>query len=97
MYPECSLPPHGSTTASPAAEKSSYAQASAARVTLSQDGQHLVFTVTDDGTGFHPATTPMGTGLQGIADRLAALDGTVGITSAPGHGTQITGRIRAIR
>jgi signal transduction histidine kinase len=72
-----------------------YAQASAARVTLSQDGQHLVFTITDDGTGFNPATTPMGTGLQGIADRLAALDGTVDITSAPGHGTQITGRIPA--
>jgi signal transduction histidine kinase len=59
-----------------------------------QDGQHLVFTVTDDGTGFNPATTPMGTGLQGIADRLAALDGTVGITSAAGHGTQIIGAER---
>jgi signal transduction histidine kinase len=72
-----------------------YAQASAARVTLCQDGQHLMFTVADDGTGFDPATTPMGTGLQGITDRLAALGGTVGITSAPGHGTQITGRIPA--
>jgi len=72
-----------------------YAQASAARVTLCQDGQYLVFTVADDGTGFDPATTQMGTGLQGITDRLAALGGTAGITSAPGHGTQITGRIPA--
>ena len=72
-----------------------YAQASAARVTLCHDGQHLMFTVADDGTGFDPATTPMGTGLQGITDRLAALGGTVGITSAPGYGTQITGRIPA--
>jgi len=72
-----------------------YAQASAARVTLCHDGQYLMFTVADDGTGFDPATTPMGTGLQGITDRLAALGGTVGITSAPGYGTQITGRIPA--
>jgi signal transduction histidine kinase len=72
-----------------------YAQASAARVTLCQDGQYLAFTVADDGTGFDRATTPMGTGLQGITDRLAALGGTVDITSAPGRGTQITGRIPA--
>jgi signal transduction histidine kinase len=72
-----------------------YAHASAVRVTLCHDGQYLMFTVADDGTGFDPATTPMGTGLQGITDRLAALGGTVGITSAPGRGTQITGRIPA--
>ena len=72
-----------------------YAHASAARVTLSQDGPALVFTVEDDGTGFDPATTPMGTGLQGIADRLAALGGTIEITSAPGHGTRVTGRVPA--
>ena len=72
-----------------------YAQASAAQVTVSQDGQYLVFTVTDDGTGFDPAATPMGTGLQGITDRLAALGGTVNLTSAPGRGTQVTGRIPA--
>ena len=34
-----------------------YAQASAAHVTLCHDGQRLVFTVTDDGKGFDPATT----------------------------------------
>jgi signal transduction histidine kinase len=72
-----------------------YAHASAARVTLGQDGPSLVFAVEDDGTGFDPATTPMGTGLQGIADRLAALGGTVEITSAPGHGTRVTGQVPA--
>ena len=70
-----------------------YAHASAARVTLGHDDQHLTFTVTDDGTGFDPATTPMGTGLQGMMDRLAALGGTLDITSIPGHGAKITGRV----
>ena len=69
-----------------------YAHASAAKVTLRQDGPHLTFTVADDGQGFDPATTPTGSGLQGITDRLAALGGTIDITSAPSHGTQITGR-----
>jgi signal transduction histidine kinase len=71
-----------------------YAQASAAQVTLCGDGQHLVFTVTDDGKGFDPATTK-GTGLQGMADRLGALGGTIDITSTPGRGTQLTGRVPA--
>jgi signal transduction histidine kinase len=74
-----------------------YAQAPVARVTLCQEGPCLAFTIADDGTGFDPATTPMGTGLQGITDRLAALGGTLDIASAPGHGTQVTGRVPAAR
>jgi signal transduction histidine kinase len=72
-----------------------YAQAPAARVSLRHDGQCLAFTVEDDGTGFDPASTPMGTGLQGISDRLGALGGTIDITSTPGHGTRVTGRVHA--
>jgi signal transduction histidine kinase len=72
-----------------------YAQASAARVTLCHDGRCLAFTVEDDGKGFDEATTPAGSGLQGITDRLAALGGTIDITSAPGHGTRVTGRVPA--
>jgi copper chaperone CopZ len=70
-----------------------YAQASTAQVTLCGDGQYLVFTVTDDGKGFDPATTPKGTGLQGMTDRLGALGGTIDITYTPGHGTRLTGRV----
>jgi signal transduction histidine kinase len=72
-----------------------YAHASQAQVTLGPDGPCLAFTVADDGTGFDRAATPMGTGLQGIADRLAALGGTVEVDSAPGHGTRVTGRVPA--
>jgi signal transduction histidine kinase len=70
-----------------------YAQAQQARVAISQDGAALTFTVGDDGRGFDRAATPMGTGVQGMADRLAALGGTLRVTSAPGHGTQVTGRV----
>jgi signal transduction histidine kinase len=72
-----------------------YAHASATHVTLQHDGRCLAFTVTDNGTGFAPATTPRGTGLQGIADRLGALGGTIDITSTPGRGTRLTGRVPA--
>ncbi|HEY7360940.1 MAG TPA: sensor histidine kinase [Streptosporangiaceae bacterium] len=70
-----------------------YAQAPAARVTLRPDGHGLAFTVEDDGQGFDPATTPRGTGLRGISDRLGALGGTADVTSAPGCGTRVTGRV----
>jgi signal transduction histidine kinase len=70
-----------------------YAQAGQARVTLGHDGRALTFTVGDDGRGFDQAATPMGTGVQGMADRLAALGGTLRVTSARGHGTQVTGRV----
>ncbi len=53
----------------------------------------LSFRVIDDGRGFDSAATGYGTGLQGIADRLAALGGEVEITSTPGAGTTIAGRL----
>ena len=68
-----------------------YARASQAAVALSCPGSHLEFTVTDDGTGFDTAKATYGTGLQGMADRLAAAGGTLRINSAPGLGTTISG------
>jgi signal transduction histidine kinase len=72
-----------------------YAEASKARVRLSEQNERLVFEVADDGRGFDTATTHHGTGLQGIADRLEALGGHVEITSAPGRGTTVVGRVPA--
>ncbi len=60
---------------------------------MSCPGGHLEFTVTDDGTGFDPATASHGTGLQGMADRLAAAGGTLRISSAPGLGTTVSGSL----
>jgi len=41
------------------------------------------------------AGTRDGTGLQGMADRLAALGGTLHIRSQPGQGTTLTDRLPA--
>jgi signal transduction histidine kinase len=72
---------------------SKYAGASMAVVRLSQTDKHLTFEVTDDGAGFEPAHTSYGSGLQGMADRLAALGGELDVRSAPGAGTDVTGRL----
>jgi signal transduction histidine kinase len=70
-----------------------YAAASRATVGLSCSGGSLRFTVTDDGAGFDPETTRHGTGLQGMADRLAALGGALHVRSQHGHGTTLTGQL----
>ena len=70
-----------------------YAEASSATVRLAQSNGSLVFEVADDGRGFDTTSTRFGTGLQGIADRLSALDGELAIRSEPGSGTKVRGRI----
>ena len=72
-----------------------YAGASRATVGLSYSDDSLRFTVTDDGAGFDTAASRHGTGLQGMADRLAALGGTLDVRSRPGHGTTISGYLPA--
>ena len=62
-------------------------------IVLTQAGDLVGFEVRDDGAGFDQAATVIGTGLQGIADRLAALGGTLRVRSAPGAGTTVTGRV----
>ena len=70
-----------------------HARATAATVRLSGSAGTLEFSVSDDGAGFPAAATRHGSGLQGMSDRLAAHGGTLTVTSQPGHGTTITGRL----
>ncbi len=67
---------------------------SATRVTISvwQDSR-LHFAVSDDGDGFDLQTTPYGTGLTNLDDRLSAAGGTMTIRSRRGHGTTLNGSI----
>jgi signal transduction histidine kinase len=55
--------------------------------------RQLHFRVRDDGAGFDVETTPWGTGLHNLRDRLEAVGGTMTIRSSPDHGTSIEGSI----
>ena len=59
------------------------------------DAGVVVVTVTDDGIG--GANAAAGTGLAGLADRVAALGGRLRVTSAPGGGTRVDRRSNAGR
>jgi hypothetical protein len=62
-----------------------YAGATAARVELRTAGERLEIEVADDGVG--GAVQEDGSGLRGLADRLAALGGELSVLSPPGEGT----------
>jgi len=70
-----------------------YAAASRAVIRFEERDGALTFTVEDDGDGFDLQATPMGTGVQGMADRLDALGGELEVRSALGRGTTVTGRL----
>jgi signal transduction histidine kinase len=70
-----------------------YANAGRVSVRLSEEEDRLTFEVSDDGAGFDPAATGYGTGLQGMADRLDAIGGTLLVRSEPDRGTTVTGTV----
>jgi signal transduction histidine kinase len=72
---------------------SKYADADTARVRLAHESGRLMFEITDDGAGFDTTATQMGTGLQGIVDRLDTVGGSVTVVSEPGIGTTVAGGV----
>jgi signal transduction histidine kinase len=68
-----------------------YARATHAEVRVSTEHEWALIDVTDDGVG--GADPAGGTGLRGLADRLAALDGRLEIESVAGRGTSIRARV----
>jgi signal transduction histidine kinase len=56
------------------------------------DGR-LSFQVSDRGPGFEMASISTGSGLQNMADRLAAAGGELSINSRPGEGTRVRGTV----
>jgi len=72
-----------------------YASARSAEVTVEQIDGRVVVGVRDDGIGgADPAT---GTGLAGLADRVAALGGRLSVESPPGGGTVVRADLPARR
>ncbi|MDA0185619.1 sensor domain-containing protein [Solirubrobacter phytolaccae] len=68
-----------------------YAQTRNATVRVSELGGEVVVVVTDDGKG--GATVAGGTGLRGLIDRLAVLDGRLQVHSPVGEGTRLEAHI----
>jgi signal transduction histidine kinase len=64
-----------------------HAKANSARVSARRLGDTLVVVVADDGVG---GADPTGSGLRGLADRVAGVDGTLRIQSPPGGPTALT-------
>ncbi len=62
-------------------------------VRLAEEDAHLVFSVRDDGFGFDPTQCRPGSGLGNMVDRVAALGGSLDVSSAPSRGTNVTGRV----
>ena len=63
-----------------------HARASSAEVALAEEDGRLRIEISDDGRG---GADPNGAGLRGLADRAAAVDGSLSVQSLPGGGTRI--------
>jgi signal transduction histidine kinase len=68
-----------------------HAQATSATVSVEAVGAHLLVCVADDGVG--GAGFDDGTGLQGLEDRVGALEGTLQVESPPAGGTRVEASI----
>ena len=68
-----------------------YAHAQTVRVTVIRSNGHVKVQVSDDGVG--GANPAHGSGLRGLSDRVAALDGRLELTSAEGDGTTVRATI----
>jgi signal transduction histidine kinase len=68
-----------------------YARATKASIRVSRRDEAVVIEIADDGVG--GADESVGSGLQGLADRVAALDGTLRVLSPPGEGTVVTAEL----
>jgi signal transduction histidine kinase len=69
-----------------------HAKATSAQVTVTRAGDLLRIVISDDGTG-GAGSGGEGTGLRGLAQRAAAVDGTLDIDSPPGGPTIITAEL----
>jgi signal transduction histidine kinase len=68
-----------------------HAQATAAEVSVRVEGELLRVEVRDDGVG--GVELDSGSGLQGLQDRVGALDGAIAVNSPVGVGTNVLARI----
>ena len=68
-----------------------HASATHASVTVTNGNGRLAVEISDDGVG--GADIALGTGMRGLADRLAAIEGRLDVDSKPGRGTTLRASI----
>jgi signal transduction histidine kinase len=68
-----------------------HAHATRAEVRMRTEGDRIVVQVVDDGVG--GASVAAGSGLRGLADRVAALDGRLEVSGHAGGGTRVVAEI----
>jgi signal transduction histidine kinase len=68
-----------------------YAAATRAVLAVESDGRELRIEISDDGVG--GADPAAGSGLRGLADRVAALGGRLEVRSPAGEGTRVVARL----
>ncbi len=73
------------------ANAAKHAGAATVAIAATRRNGSLVVRIRDDGVG--GATPVEGSGLAGITDRIAALGGTVSVSSPPGEGTEIVAEL----
>jgi signal transduction histidine kinase len=72
------------------ANAAKHAHATTVTISAQEVSGHLLVEVGDDGVG---GADPDGSGLRGLADRVAAVDGHLRVHSPTGKGTRITAEL----
>lgn len=85
--PNRSPPPPTAVASAALADVARYARATSASVDVRRRDREAVVEIADDGVG--GADPARGTGLRGLADRVAALDGTFSVSGAATGGTVV--------
>ena len=70
-----------------------HAQATTMVISVEESADELRFTAVDDGRGIDVTRARSGSGIQNMADRMAALNGSLDLDTARGGGTSVSGRL----
>jgi signal transduction histidine kinase len=71
-----------------------HSQANKVWITLKCENEHVALTVEDNGVGYDPERITKGIGLASMKERLAAVRGTLDVSSLQSQGTSITATVR---
>jgi len=70
-----------------------HARATTMVITVEESAGELRFIATDDGQGIDVTRARSGSGIQNMMDRMAALNGSLDLGTAPDGGTSVSGRL----